>query len=118
MKKFLTIIFSVALSSVVHAQSTTITKNTPGFIKKATDRGPVDPNTLITVTAWLKLHNQDKLDALVKGQYKKDSSTYHKWITQDQFNASYGPTSQELEAVKSFLTGQGLTVVAVAENNA
>jgi len=118
MKKVLIIIFSVALSTVVHAQSTIITKNTPGFTKKATDRGPVDPNTLITVTAWLKLHNQDKLDALVKGQYKKGSSTYHKWITQDQFNASYGPTSQELEAVKSFLTGQGLTVVAVAENNA
>jgi subtilase family serine protease len=44
--------------------------------------------------------------------------TYHKWITQDQFNASYGPTSQEVDAVKNFLTGQGLTVLAVAENNA
>jgi Predicted protease len=118
MKKVLTIIFSVALSTVVYAQSTTIAKNTPGFIKKATDRGPVDPNTVITVTAWLKLHNEDKLDALVKGQYKKGSSTYHKWITQDQFNASYGPTSQELDAVKNFLSGQGLTAVAVAENNA
>ena len=117
MKKFLPIIFSVALSTVVHSQSTTITKNTPGFIKKATDVGAVDPNTVITVTAWLNLHNQTQLDALVQGQYKKGSSTYHKWITQSQFNSSYGATSQEIDTVKNFLTSNGLTVIAVAEDN-
>src|SRR5215471_4268550 len=101
MKKLLPLIFSIALSTVVHAESTTIAKNTPGFIKKATDRGPVNPNTVIMVTAWLKLHNQNKLDGLVKGQYKKGSSTYHKWITQDEFNASYGPTAEEIDAVKN-----------------
>src|SRR5262245_13669447 len=118
MKKFLTVVFSIALSTVVHAQSTTIAKNTPGFIKKATHLGPVNPNTVITVSAWLKLHNEDKLDALVKGQYKKGSSTYHKWITQSQFNSSYGATSQEVDMVKNFLSSNGLTVVAVAEDNA
>ena len=118
MKKILTLLFSVALSTVVYAQSTTtISNNTPGFIKKATDLGPVDPNTVITVTAWLKLHNEDKLDALVQGQYKKGSSTYHKWITQGQFNNGYGPTSQEVNSVQNFLTAHGLTVLAVAENN-
>src|SRR5262249_5492927 len=118
MKNFLTIIFSIALSTVVHAQTTTITKNTPEFIKKATDVGAVDPNTVITVTAWLNLHNQDKLDALVQGQYKKGSSTYHKWITQSQFNSTYGATSQELNTVQNFLSSNGLTVIAVAEDNA
>jgi subtilase family serine protease len=118
MKKFLPIILSIALSTVVHAQSTTIAKNTPGFIKKATDLGAVDSNTVITVTAWLNLHNQTQLDALVQGQYKKGSSTYHKWITQSQFNSSYGATSQEVDTVKSFLSSNGLTVIAVAEDNA
>jgi subtilase family serine protease len=140
MKKFLPIIFCVALSTVVYApttiaknrprfikkststvvnaQSTTIAKNTPGFIKKATDLGAVDPSTVITVTAWLNLHNQTQLDALVQGQYKKGSSTYHKWITQSQFNSSYGATSQEVNTVKNFLSSNGLTVIAVAEDNA
>jgi subtilase family serine protease len=116
-KKILTIFFSIALSTVVHAQSTTIAKNTPGFIKKATDLGAIDPNTVISVTAWLKLHNEDKLDALVQGQYKKGSSSYRKWITQDQFNASYGPTAQQVNSVQNFLSAHGLTVLAVAENN-
>jgi subtilase family serine protease len=118
MKKILTVFFCIGLSAVVHAQSTTITKNTPGFIKKATDLGAFDPSSVITVTAWLNLHNETQLDGLVKGQYQKGSSIYHKWITQDQFNADYGPTADEVVAVKNFLTGQGLTVIAVAENNA
>lgn len=28
-----------------------VRNNTPGFVKKAVDQGPADPNTLITVTA-------------------------------------------------------------------
>jgi subtilase family serine protease len=117
MKKILTVLFSFALSTAVHAQSTAIAKNTPGFIKKATNLGTVDPNTGITVTAWLKLHDEAQLDALVQQQYKKGSSSYRKWITRGQFDASYGPTSHEVDSVKNFLTAQGLTVLAVAENN-
>ena len=101
-----------------NTQSTTIAKNTPGFIKKAADLGAVDPNTVITVTAWLNLHNETQLDALVQGQYKKGSSTYHKWITQSQFNSSYGAMSQEVNTVKNFLISNGLTVIDVAEDNA
>ena len=118
MKKILTLFFSIALSTLVHAQSTTpIANNTPGFIKKATDLGAVDPSTVITVTVWLKLHNDGQLDGLVQGQYKKGSSSYHKWITQDQFNASFGPTSQEVNSVQNFLRAHGLTILAIAENN-
>jgi subtilase family serine protease len=86
-------------------------------IKKATNLGTMDPNAGITVTAWLKLHNEAQLDTLVQQQYKKGSSSHRKWITQGQFNASYGPKSHEVDSVKSFLTDQGLTVLAVAENN-
>jgi subtilase family serine protease len=91
--------------------------NTPGFIKKAVDQGEIDPATLITVNVWLKLHNQQQLDKLVEGQKQRGSGNYHQWITQDQFNASYGPTSQEVNSVSNFLSAQKLTVLSVAENN-
>jgi hypothetical protein len=39
------------------------------------------------------------------------------WPPQEQFNSSFGPTSQEVDAVKNFLSAQGLTALAVAENN-
>jgi subtilase family serine protease len=94
-----------------------ISGNTPGFVRKATDLGPVDPNTAITVTVWLHLHNESQLDALVAAQQQRGSGQYHKWITQDQFNASFGPTSQELKSVQNFLNAKQLSTVYVAENN-
>jgi len=117
MKKFLALFFSIALSAALNAHAAPVANNTPGFIKKAADLGPVDPNTVITATAWLKLHNEAQLDTLVQGLHKKGSPNYHKWITQDQFNASFGPTSQEVNSVQNFLSSHGLTVLAVAENN-
>jgi subtilase family serine protease len=95
----------------------TIANNTPGFIKHAKILGATDPSTVISVTAWLKVHNPDKLDSFIKKLSDKGSPNYHKWITQAQFNATYGPTSQEVNAVQNFLTAQGLTLLEVAENN-
>jgi subtilase family serine protease len=119
--------FLFAMSASVVAQSSkspngnaygfVVHDNTPGFVQRAVDNGPTDPTTLITVTAWLKLHNENQLDQLVQGLYSKKSPNFHKWINQDQFNASFSPSSQEVNAVQNFLTAHGLSVVAVAENN-
>src|SRR5438132_1585106 len=117
MKKFLTLFFSIALCAVLHAQAAPVANNTPAFIKKATDLGPLDPNSVINVTVWLQLHNEGKLDTLIKEQKQKGSANYKKWITQDQFNASFAPTAKELDLVQKFLTSRGLSVEVVAENN-
>jgi subtilase family serine protease len=114
----LVLLFAVsAFLPLASAQTYAIHGNTPGFIQKATDLGPVDPSSVISVTAWLKLHNEAKLDKLVESQRQKGSTNYQKWITQDQFNASFSPTAQEVKAVQNFLSAHGLTVLAVAENN-
>jgi subtilase family serine protease len=94
-----------------------IAKNTPGFIKNAKDLGPVDPSTVIEVTAWLDLHNEAQLDQLVKQQQTKGHANYHKWLKQDDFNAQFGPTANELKSVQNWLNAHNLTTVAVAENN-
>jgi len=100
-----------------NGNSFTISGNTPGFVAKATDLGSVDPNTVIAVTVWLNLHNEAKLGKLVEQQQQHGSGQYHNWITQEQFNASFGPTSQELNSVQNYLNAKGLSTVFVAENN-
>ena len=95
----------------------TVARNTPGFIASAVDQGALDPATVLVVNVWLKLHNQQQLDRLVEQQKRKGSPNYHQWITQDQFNAAYAPTAQEVKAVSNFLTAHKLTVLSVAENN-
>lgn len=100
-----------------NGNSFAISGNTPGFLAKATDLGSVDPNTVVAVTVWLNLHNESQLDKLVAQQQQRGSGKYHNWITQDQFNASFGPTSQELNSVQNYLNAKGLSTVFVAENN-
>jgi subtilase family serine protease len=110
---------SLVVGSAQAANGTThvIHNNTPGFLKRATDQGPLDPSTVIAVTVWLKLHNQTQLNQLVQQQYRKGSSTYHHWLTQDQFDVTYAPTTQEVKSVQNFLTAHKLTLLTVAENN-
>jgi subtilase family serine protease len=103
--------------SVAWSESGAVLNNTPGFIKNAKDLGPVDPTTVITVTAWLKLHNENQLDQLVKQQYTNGHPNFRRWITQDQFNAQFAPTTQEVRAVQSWLNAHNLNSLAVAENN-
>src|SRR5712691_6455617 len=116
--------FIVALSGIVptsilgqQRQSAVMSNNTPGFVKNAKDLGPVDPSTLITVTAWLKLHNERQLDQLVKQQYTKGHPNFHEWITQEQFNAQFGPAATDVKAVQNWLNAHNLATVDVAENN-
>jgi subtilase family serine protease len=106
-----------AFMPLASAQTYAIHGNTPGFIQKSQDLGPVDPSSVISVTAWLKLHNEAKLDKLVESQRQKGSPNYQKWITQDQFNSSFSPTAQEVKAVQNFLSAHGVTTLTVAENN-
>ena len=91
--------------------------NTPLFVSGAVDQGSADPNAVISVTVWLKLHNESQLHKLVQQLYDKKSPSFHKWINQQQFNANFSPTSQEVNAVQNFLAAHGLSVIAVAENN-
>jgi subtilase family serine protease len=109
--------FSIALGAALHVHAGPVANNTPGFVKRAADLGPLDPNSVIDVTVWLQLHNEGKLDTLVKEQKQKGSANYKKWITQDQFNASFAPTAKEVDSVQKFLTSRGLSVEAVAENS-
>jgi subtilase family serine protease len=110
------VLFALSVFSPL-ANAQTISGNTPGFVQKARDLGPVSPSTVISVTAWLKIHNEGKLDQLAQSQNQKGSANYHKWITQEEFNANFSPTAQEVKAVQNFLSAQGLTMLTVAENN-
>src|SRR5260370_24720762 len=119
--------FLFAMSASVVAQSSngpngnaygySVHGNTTGFTKKAIDLGAADPTMVISATVWLTLHNEAQLDQLVRQQHQKGSANFHKWITQDSFNAAFSPTAQEVNSVQNYLTAQGLAVVSVAENN-
>ncbi|MFL5298852.1 MAG: protease pro-enzyme activation domain-containing protein, partial [Anaeromyxobacteraceae bacterium] len=102
---------------IIATTTTVVPDNTPGLVKNGKDLGPVDPATVISVTVWLKLHNEAQLENLVRQQHTKGNPNFHKWQTQAQLDAQFSPTAQELKSVQNFLTAHKLTTLAVADNN-
>lgn len=94
-----------------------ISGNTPGWVSKAQNLGATDASQTIDLTVWLKLHNEGQLQKQLHDLYTPKSGSYHQWLSQSQFNASYSPTAQEVNAVSNFLTAHGFTIQDTAENN-
>ena len=53
---------------------------------------------------------QKALDELVAAQKDPKSPSYHKWLTPEQFGARFGVADADVEAVTSYLAGQGFQV--------
>jgi subtilase family serine protease len=77
-----------------------------------TKMGPENPDKQITVTVWLNLHNKAALDGLVQDLYDPDSSSYHQWLTMDQYKAQFAPTAKEAAKVRNFLAAHNLKVLS------
>jgi subtilase family serine protease len=79
-------------------------------IERFTDLGPTDPNSDITITVQLAMHDQAAFDAAVQALYTPGSPTFHQWMT-DADIAKYAPTAEELATVRHELERHGLTVI-------
>ena len=83
----------------------------------AYDIGPVSSSAAqaqLSVTVALNLRNRDQLEALVKSLYTPGNASYHKFLTQAQFAAQFGPTAATLAAVTKHFQSLGLKVTQSA----
>jgi subtilase family serine protease len=87
------------------------------MLSSAENLGAEDLSKPMTVTVWLKHHNQAAFDELVRELYDKSSPNYHHFLTLDQYHANFAPRAQEAAAVRDFLTGRGLSISSVDKNN-
>ena len=72
--------------------------------------GHLDGATRLKLSLHLPLHHRADLSALVDQLYDPTSPSYHHYLTTDDFNAQFGPTAAEYQAVIDFATRQGFTV--------
>lgn len=114
------LLLCLATSSTLFAQGTsrhTITNSKFGFVSTAKDLGPEVSSKQVTVYVWLQLHNLDSLRDLVEQQYDSSSANYQNWLTPEQFNSTFAPTTEDVAKVKAFLAGHNLTVSSVGDRN-
>lgn len=55
-------------------------------------------------------------EKLISDQQNPSSPLYHHWLTPQQVGDLYGPTQSDLDAIISWATSQGLTLVSVQPN--
>ncbi len=79
----------------------------------ATLAGPVAPAQQLTVGVFLTNPNQAAEDAYVASLYNPASANYQNFLDPDQFQSQFGVPAANLQAVESWLHGQGLQTTEV-----
>jgi subtilase family serine protease len=54
------------------------------------------------------------LQRLIENQQNKKSASYHKWLTPEEFGASFGPADSDIAAVTNWLLASGFQVTQVS----
>ncbi|HEY6284087.1 MAG TPA: S53 family peptidase [Ktedonobacteraceae bacterium] len=76
-----------------------------------------NPAQQLNLSIGMQLRNSSDLDSLLSAIYDPNSAQYHQYLTPDQFNQLFAPTSDQVQQVVSYLQSQGMTVTSVAPNN-
>jgi len=83
----------------------------------ANDRGRVDGGVPMERMVLLLKPSDDQAAAigrLINGQQDKQSSSYHAWLTPEQYGAQFGLSEQDLNQVTAWLQQQGFRIDAVS----
>ena len=83
------------------------------FLSRATDLGPVNTASPIEITLWMKLHDQQGLDALVAAQQAGKAG----YLSPEQVRAKHAPSQEDVAKVADFLKTQGFTVTGFGQDN-
>jgi Pro-kumamolisin, activation domain/Bacterial Ig-like domain (group 3) len=106
------------LEPVNETKLTILKGNTHRLARPQFDRGSA-PSDLPMDRMLLVLKRSPEQEAglqkLLDDQQDKASSSYHKWLTPEQFGLKFGPNDQDIQAVTSWLQSHGFQIAQVAK---
>jgi subtilase family serine protease len=91
----------------------------PGWVTPANDLGPAAEGVVLQ---YLKVNlkrpseREVAFQQLLLDQQDTRSPHYHQWLTPEQIGAQYGPSIADVDAVKAWLSSEGLHVDGVANS--
>jgi len=88
--------------------------NHPREISGLQPVGRANPVAQLNLQVNLALRNRSALDQLLRNQQNPASPDYHRWLTPAQFDARFGPSQQDVNAVSQWLKAQGFQVTATS----
>jgi subtilase family serine protease len=94
------------------ATSSSIAVGHPSWATPQADKGAVPATTRITARVYFASQDAAGLDAFAKAVSDPSSAQYGKFLTAAQAAAKFSPSAANSAAVKSYLTGHGLSITA------
>jgi len=114
---FLLVSSILGTARLAYSATQVIPNNTPPFVKTAPEIGPASQSQEMEITVWLNIHNRQQLDSVAQELYDPSSPRYRAWLSFSQIEADYGPTAQEANAVKHFLSSHNLSITLADPHN-
>ena len=87
--------------------------NTHPLATRAADRGVVSPSTPANRMLLLLRRSPEQevaLSALIESLHDRNSASFHKWLTPEQFGAQWGAADSDIAAVIAWLQSHGFEV--------
>jgi subtilase family serine protease len=106
---------SLAILTPPAALAQRIVDNVPAGTRQASDLGRVTPTEQMTVTVHLQLPDKAGFDKAVDALYDPASSTFHKWLTDEDLK-KYAPPKEQVDAVRKELESHGLEILSADKN--
>src|ERR671939_201405 len=109
-------------SSVAHAADVTthvLSQQTPAVVaqRKAIVRAHHNAAATLTLNIGLGVHNHTQLEALISAASDPQSPVYGHYLTRAQYLASFAPTAQDVQDVRHWAQGVGLSVARTSPDN-
>ena len=108
--------FLCGISAASGAPLKALHGHVPGVVPGLKFKGDLPGTNELRMAIGLPLRNTEALKAFIDQLYDPKSPGYRQFLTQDEFNARFGPTAADYEAVKAFAVSNGLTIVETCSN--
>ena len=107
---------ALALGTVTMMAQTPRRMLLPGHLPEAVAAlqpiGRLDGATRLRLSISLPLHHQTELTNLLEQLYDPASPLYHHYLTPEDFDARFGPTEEDYQALIAWAARSGFTVTA------
>ncbi len=109
----------LVVESVDTAHATRLSESRPAWFAESSDVGAVPDDVSLTGLSIVLNRTAEREQALQQNLIDVQDPTsthYHQWLSPTEFGKQYGNSDHDIDAVKNWLSGNGLHVDGVANN--
>jgi hypothetical protein len=106
------LLVSTGLTSAQAPQRTPLPGLMPAVVPTLKPLGRLDASERLRLSIYLPLHNREALTGLLEELYDPANPLYHHYLSPEEFDARFGPTGDEYQAVIAWASRSGFSITA------